>query len=173
METESVTQPTLTAELLDTCLDSAREIVAPLVSARHYEDRGPALNLEGGVILDVLVCKTLIPIVVAATNAWILRAIDAHRKKREGKEESLKEMQKSLREAIGQKISLPQGAEKEALVNIVKTQLDQFSDSERTARQLVETIVEKLSERGPEGKSSRQRSGKVAPTAIPDPRRRK
>ncbi|MGE5571223.1 MAG: hypothetical protein ACM3S5_19490, partial [Rhodospirillales bacterium] len=82
----------VTPDILEECEESARRVIAPAVTARE-PGSGKALNLDAGVILDVLVYKTLIPIFVSVTSTLAARRIAG----RDEKEQSLKDLRDTLR----------------------------------------------------------------------------
>ena len=149
MPSDDPTLPPLTPNDIEVCFQLAGEVVTPSMTAIG-SGAGKALNLDGSVLVDILAYKTLVPILVAVTSGLIQKHIGA----RDREEKSLNDLRQELKEFVGRPITLPEHAAKEELVQAVKAHLGQFAEAEKTARTLVDLVLNRLSERSVDKKES-------------------
>lgn len=130
----------ITDAILTNVVQLTRAFVAPLLSSRRG-DHERTLKIDGGAFANIVALQVALPVLVSVTSAVIsAKLLDTNR--------PLEELTKELRDLIDRRVLCIDVGKREELTGIVEQIIGKLGASHEQARELVDKIVDKLTDPG-------------------------
>ena len=127
----------ISQEILDNSLEQTRELLKPILTSTKGQKEN-VLRLDGGILIDIIACKILIPIVVSLTSTLLIKKVFPEKTK----DKSFEELKKELNNCVDHQIGGLNKKKKKEIIDIVDSQIEKFGGTREQAEKLVESILQ-------------------------------
>jgi hypothetical protein len=124
-------------DVIENSIKYTVEKLRPIVTSTKGQKEN-VLKLDGGILIDIIACKILIPIFVSLTSTVFIKKIFPDK----AKDKSIEELKEELNACVGLPVGTIDEAKKKEVTEMVRTQINRFGGTEEQAKELVGSILQ-------------------------------